>query len=379
MHKVGLFFSLLILATFSVCAQSAVCEQKHCVAVVDAGSTGSRVHIYAYDLDSNNAPIGINELWSKKIKPGLATLEPTPEVINGYLGSLFSNTPEKNIPVYFYATAGMRLLPQPKQQLYYQGVEAWFATQSEWQLAASKTITGKDEGIFGWLAINYQSGALNDPNSTLAGTMDMGGASVQVAFPVKNKAQIDPNDVISIDIAGRHIDLFVHSFLGLGQTLLSQQFLDNEHCYANDYLLPSGLKAKGDAQLCRQDINTLINSVHQVNRVVPPALESNTPDTWYAIGALASIADDKLFVFENKQLTVANLIEQADNNVCHQSWDALFSQHSNNDYLPGYCLAPSYFYSLIVDGYGIQPQQTINYLPSGPGSDWTMGVVLHQP
>jgi hypothetical protein len=379
MNKLCSLVSYLLLATFSVCAESAVCQQKNCIAVVDAGSTGSRVHIYAYDLDSNNAPIAINELWSKKIKPGFATLEPTQDVINAYLGNLFLNAPEQNVPVYFYATAGMRLLPQPKQQLYYQNVEKWFATHAEWPLVTSKTITGTEEGIFGWLAINYQLGAFNDPTGALAGSMDMGGASVQVAFPVKNSGQINPNDLVSIDIAGRHIDLFVKSFLGLGQTLLSQQFLDNEHCYPSDYLLPSGLKAKGDAQLCKQDIKKLINNVHQVNQVVKPAINQNTPSAWYVIGGLASMADDKPFVFQNKQLTTADLLQQADNNVCHQSWNTLYAQYPNNDYLSIYCLAPSYYSALLVDGYGIKPQQPINYIASGPGSDWTVGVVLHHP
>lgn len=51
----------------------------------------------------------------KKIKPGIATIEANQATMDAYLTTLFSGAPEENLEVYFYATAGMRLLPQPKQ------------------------------------------------------------------------------------------------------------------------------------------------------------------------------------------------------------------------------------------------------------------------
>ena len=361
----------------NVSAENAVCQQRHCLAVVDAGSSGSRLHIYAFDLDGNNNPIQIDELWSKKIRPGLATLESKPEKIDTYLNDLFAGAPEQNMAVYFYATAGMRLLSQPKQQLYYQAIQQWFAAQTQWQLAESRTITGREEGVFAWLAINYQLGGLYSRDKPLVSVMDMGGASVQVAFPVQSVEKIDQLDLVNMDISGRHFVLFVHSFLGLGQTVLSHQFLDSEHCFALGYLLPSGISANGDSLACQRDISKLINTVHEVNRIVQPAMASNTANSWYAIGGVASIAADKPFSFENKQFTNQYMLEQADSKICHQQWQDLYAQYPNNEYLYGYCLFPAYYYALMVDGYGIKPEQPINYMAPGQGDDWSLGVVLH--
>lgn len=45
------------------------CERHHCTAIVDAGSSGSRIHLYSYDLDEQANPIRINNVYSKKSNP----------------------------------------------------------------------------------------------------------------------------------------------------------------------------------------------------------------------------------------------------------------------------------------------------------------------
>ncbi len=202
-----------IFTSFSASARDINCQQHQCLAIVDAGSTGSRLHIYAYDRDKTNSPIHITELWSKKISPGFATLEPNQTEVAAYLTQLFSESPIKNIPVYFYATAGMRLLPQGKQQRLYVFLQNWFNEQPQWQLLTAKTITGTEEGLFGWLATAYLLGEFSSTKKTSLGVMDMGGASVQVIFPVQKKQEINSNDLYSLNLYGRHITLFISVML----------------------------------------------------------------------------------------------------------------------------------------------------------------------
>lgn len=375
---------LLLVCMFVVVhvnADNGMCKDRHCIAVVDAGSTGSRLHIYAYDTDSNHTPIQIKELWSKKIKPGIASIEAKPDVINNYLNDLFINVPESNMPVYFYATAGMRLLPHPKQEAHFKAIRRWFAAQQQWQLVNAKTITGEEEGLLGWLAVNYQLGTLhaNAPDAPLVAVMDMGGASVQVVLPLESNEQEDNKNRLSVDIYGQHIVLFVHSFLGLGQTLLSEQFLNTASCFPNGYLLPSGLVGKGEARACEHEITKLVNKVHAVNRIIQPIVLKNPSKSWYVIGGLGSMVQDKPFTFDGNKFTGQALMEQADIEVCHRQWQDLYSQYPTNDFLYGYCMFPAYYYALMVDGYGLKPEQPINYMPAEKqGSDWSLGVVLHQ-
>jgi hypothetical protein len=365
-----------VAATGSV--ESGTCQQQHCLAVVDAGSSGSRLHLFAYDRDESHQPINIHELWSKKVTPGFANLELTQSTVDAYLSHLFSDAPEQNIPVYFYATAGMRLLSQPKQKQYYHALQQWFDSQKQWPLIEAKTITGKEEGVFGWLAVNYQLGYFDDPERLPVGVMDMGGASVQISSLVQTIDNIDLQDLMSVDVSGRHLLLFVHSFLGLGQQAVSQQFLNEASCFSEGYPLPSGLAGAGDAALCRQKIATLVHHVHEVEQHIPQDMIEKTPN-WYAIGGVASMADDPLFLFDSQQFTNQSLLHQADHAVCQQSWDNLSEQYPSHDYLYGYCLSSAYYYALMVDGYGFDPAQPIHLMIPGQNADWSLGVVLQQP
>ncbi|WP_058442217.1 multidrug DMT transporter permease [Legionella brunensis] len=377
MRALAFVVSLIaVLITFSANAATN-CQQHQCLVVVDAGSTGSRIHIYSYDLDNTKSPINIAEVWSKKIKPGFATIEPNAATIDAYLTTLFSGAPESNLPVYFYATAGMRLLPQPKQQQFYSILQQWFANQSGWQLQKAKTITGTEEGLFGWLSVNYQLGVLSSSEQDLAGVMDMGGASVQIIFPVQKTEGINSQDIRQFDLYGRHLTLFIHSFLGLGQTEVAHQFLDDSTCFANNYELPTGEFAAGDAYSCESDVSSLMNAVHKVNHVVQPAIAANQVNNWYAIGGMSELAKSKPFQFQN-EFTNQDLLEQGDSQVCRQQWSTLAAQYPGNDYLYGFCLFPSYYYALMVDGYGLQPQQTVHLMAANQNTDWTIGVVLTQ-
>lgn len=377
--SIYLFAFLALFTSFSVNAANDDCLQHQCMAVMDAGSTGTRLHIFSYDFDKSKTPINIKELWAKKVKPGLATLEPTPAAMDYYLSTLFVDAPTVKMPAYFYATAGMRLLSQPKQRQLYDLVEKWFAKRPEWELKSAKTITGAEEGLYAWLVVNNQLGRLNSDDKGSVGVMDMGGASVQIVFPVEKTEGINNSDLVEIDLYGRHQKLFIHSFLGLGQTEVAHQYLDVASCFSNNYQLTDGLAAAGNANLCENEISHLINEVHRVSPLVQPVLTQNPVNNWYVLGGMAELAITKPFQFlDKRQFTNELLLDQANSLVCQQQWPNLIAQFPTNEYLYGYCLFPSYYYALMVEGYGIQAKQPINYLTSNQGGDWPLGVVLQQ-
>lgn len=353
------------------------CVQHHCVAIVDAGSSGSRLHIYTYDEDAKHAPIHITEQWSKKIRPGFALVEARSNEVANYLNQLFSNAPVNNLPVYFYATGGMRMLPQPKQQQLYGLLNNWFSNQTQWRLIKAKTITGTEEGLYGWAAVNYQLGRLNDTQKDLVGIMDMGGASVQIAFPLPESLPINTSDVISFEQYGRRFNIFVHSFLGLGQAEVEHQFLDAPQCFANNYPMPDGTFAAGNGNQCKDEVADLINAVHGVHKTISPFLQQTPSLQWYALGGLVYTARSTPFNFQEGQFTSTDLLEKGEQ-VCQKPWSDLTSQYPNEEYLYGYCLFSAYYYALMVNGYGIDAQQNLNYLTGNAEGDWTLGAVLLQ-
>lgn len=375
------FYSVILLFFVSICpsvAQNNVCETQPCIAIVDAGSTGSRLHIYAYDLDESNSPVHVKEVWNKKIKPGFATIEANTATIDSYLTILFAGAPAHAIPTYFYATAGMRLLPKMKQKKYYDELNDWFSQHADWPLKEAKTITGNEEGLYDWLSVNYHLGTLTSSSSKPVGVMDMGGASVQIAFPIAETSTLEERSQIKIDLYGQHYTIYVHSFLGLGQTEMSHQFLNSSSCFANHYPLPDGGEGVGNAFSCAQEVSSLMNHVHGVNTLVQPLLATNPIESWYSIGGIANLADSQLFHFEQSQFTNHELIQQADSQICQQQWDTLNNQFPNDDYVYQYCLFSAYYYALMVNSYGLLPEQKINYIPPEQNIDWTIGVVLYK-
>lgn len=378
MARILLFISCLFLITTTAVAKNP-CQEHQCIAVIDAGSTGSRLHIFSYDQDPTNTPINIVEIWSKKIRPGFSTLETNQSTIDSYMTTLFTGAPAQQIPVYFYATAGMRLVPQAKQKIYYQNLKNWFGQNTNWQLMNAKTITGDDEALYDWLAVNYHLNTLKSDSTQPVGVLDIGGASTQIAFPLaKNESGQIKGKVIELTLYGQHHTLFVHSFLGLGQNEMAHQLLASPSCFADNYPLPDGETGKGEASECVQEIELLINGVHKANRIIQPMLTNNPIQNWYAIGGIANIAESKPFQFPTGQLTTQEFLQQANEQACHQSWDGLSEQYPDNEYLDSYCLLPAFYYALMVHGYGFAPTQTVNYVPSSDNLDWTWGVVLHQ-
>lgn len=371
--KYALFLFLCFCSSLGLSASND-CENNTCVGIIDVGSTGSRLHIYHFQFDKTHTPIDITEIGSKNIKPGFASIKNDQESVNAYLNSLFTDIHYQDIPVYFYATAGMRLLPQSKQKSYYQAVHNWFAGHPQWKLAAAKTISGNEEALFGWLAVNYHLGTLQNDNPV--GMLDIGGASVQIAFEVKN-----PNPSIakfnSFTLYDKNYTVFTQSFLGLGQNEMTHQLLDSSVCFANQYPLPDGQSGNGNAFECEADIARLINSVHKTNMIVQPILAVNPVNTWYAIGGISYLAESKPFQFSEHMLSNNEFLNQANNLACQSSWDDLTRQYPNNDYIDTYCLLPSFYYALMVDGYGLSANEKIHVVPSKENLDWTLGVVLH--
>ncbi|MBI2786668.1 MAG: multidrug DMT transporter permease [Legionella longbeachae] len=369
--------SYLFIALTDVHAAPTSCSENQCIAVIDAGSTGSRLHVFAYDLDETNTATHIKEIWSKKITPGLATIQVNQSTIDTYLTTLFSEAPQQPMPVYFYATAGMRLLPQNKQKIYYQAVQNWFNQQSDWQLAEAKTISGNDEALYDWLAVNYHLDTFKSSSKEPIGVMDIGGASVQIVFPIEKNTNPDSNSQVELDLYGRHISLFVHSFLGIGQNEMTHQLLDNNSCFPDGYVLPDGNLAHGDASLCKEEVSVLINQVHKVKQEIQPIIAANHISSWYAIGGIAYLVDSKPFQFQDNQISNQDLLQQANSLICHQQWKDLGAEFPDDESIETFCLLPAFYYALMVEGYGISANQPVNYVPAAKNVDWSIGVVLY--
>lgn len=369
---------LLLTLVFSPFAFSAPvnCPDNRCVAVVNAGNSGSRLYIYHYDMDDAHTPVNIQNIYSKRVEPGIASIPLQKRAVSEHLTALFADVSYTDMPVYFYATSGMRMLNFARQIAYYAKVTHWFSKHPELKLVTAKTLTSKDEALYGWLAVNYELGTLSSSNKPLVAVVDSGSASVQVTYPIANTQHVHPDDYTKVNIYGRSVALFTHGFLGLGQDEIRSQYLDWSACFPKHYPLPNGSSGAGNFGQCEKVIKPLINEVHQVSYTVQPGLVDNPNQQWYIIGGISAMLQEKPYTFEN-HFTADALAERSHSQVCQQDWAVLGTLYPESKHMFARCFNAAYFHALLTEGLGVNAQQPIRYISNKTSTnDWTLGVVL---
>ncbi|CEQ40157.1 SPOSA6832_01758, partial [Sporobolomyces salmonicolor] len=222
--------------------------------MIDAGSTGSRLHLYTFS-HCDPDPAALPKLESEGFfttKPGLSWYAGKPreaaESLRGLMEHALEGVPEKErgcTPIAVKATAGLRLLGQKQSEEILDEVERWLT--QEWPFSVVKNgvvvMEGRDEGVYAWITINFvralglsfaylmdltlvrlQLLGLIGPNQPAdagsAAIMDLGGASTQIVFePIfdPSSSQLAPGDhVYELDFAGSDHVLYQHSHLGYG-------------------------------------------------------------------------------------------------------------------------------------------------------------------
>ncbi|XP_018428530.1 PREDICTED: ectonucleoside triphosphate diphosphohydrolase 6 [Nanorana parkeri] len=192
----------------------------------DAGSTGTRVHVYKFSRTSSGVPNLDHETF-KAIKPGLSAYADEPEKcavgIKELLDIAMKEIPDdlwSSTPLVLKATAGLRLLPGEKAQKLLDMVRDIFKSSPFLVGKDSVSImNGTDEGIFAWITVNFLTGSLTNPSAILAGMLDLGGGSTQITFYPYDKSTFPsapPGFITTFELFNRTYHLYSHSYLGLG-------------------------------------------------------------------------------------------------------------------------------------------------------------------
>ncbi|KAF8205603.1 nucleoside phosphatase family-domain-containing protein [Mycena galopus ATCC 62051] len=235
---------------------------RHFGIVIDAGSSGSRLQIYSWK-DPRNIAVEKGsvlskslpkvekgaregEAWMTKVEPGISSYGDTPEDIPKHLQPLLEHA--RNLippslapttPLFLLATAGMRLLPPEKQASVLQATCTFLVTHSHFKIdeasdagpcgSSVRIITGEEEGLFGWIAVNYlMDGFLQ--SQTTYGFLDMGGASTQIAFEPQAANVDDQMSLIDVRLrllSGEeiHHKVFVTTWLGYGTNQARERYV----------------------------------------------------------------------------------------------------------------------------------------------------------
>ncbi|XP_031434979.1 ectonucleoside triphosphate diphosphohydrolase 6 [Clupea harengus] len=191
----------------------------------DAGSTGTRIHVFKFLLQRNESPKLAHETF-KAIKPGLSAYADDPdgcaEGILTLLDVAKDGVPAlqwKSTPLVLKATAGLRLLPGEKANHLLNKVKEIFKASPFLFVEEGVSIMdGTDEGVSAWITINFLIGGLHTADTPTVGMLDLGGGSTQITFSPKDEItiQTSPDDITSFQMFNLTYTLYSHSYLGLG-------------------------------------------------------------------------------------------------------------------------------------------------------------------
>ncbi|GBE83242.1 Probable guanosine-diphosphatase [Sparassis crispa] len=201
--------------------------------MIDAGSTGSRIHIYKFN-NCGASPTYEYEVF-KMTQPGLSAFAGRPadaaQSLDVLLDEAVRVVPEalrSCTPVAVKATAGLRLLGSEESAAILAAVRSHLHEKYPFSFQDADGVVimdGKDEGVYAWITANYLLNTIR--GDSLAGTpsyavLDLGGASTQIVFePAFDSAKPDSTleageHKYDLAFGGKTHVLYQHSYLGYG-------------------------------------------------------------------------------------------------------------------------------------------------------------------
>ena len=382
------------------------------VILIDAGSTGSRIHVHSYVwLDGEPLP-NISASVNDKIKPGLSDCAgkaaEAAEPVRLLLEKARSVVPEDKraaTPIHLQATAGLRSISDRDAADILSVVRASLrASEFQFEDSWALIISGEQEGINGWLATNYLLGAF-DPSSAAEahGVVEMGGASMQITFALSNPSPVDKPLLTQLTVNERLYFLYTHSYLSYGlqaaQALWKRMVVDEIEQYGNP-CYPKGyrLTSRGDFDNC----------IALMDRVV--AKSAKCDYEWCGLVGVYQprITDEPFLAIENffytskffqggeeqttegEVVTSGNLLvpllKAKGREYCDDDWATIKADHAraladkkeDEASLSYYCFAAAYEAAVLETGLGfterskIRAARTVNK----KSIDWELGAAL---
>jgi Golgi nucleoside diphosphatase len=194
--------------------------------VFDAGSSGTRVHVYSWRIGGGGPKDSFDLIEDDiiKIKPGLSAFKEEPSMAGASLRPLLEHAKTRvpagevaTTPVFLMATAGLRLVGDGPKDAILSSVcdelsASGFLFRREWV----SLLGGQDEGLYGWVTVNYLMEALYPPAlKPSVGIIDLGGGSVQIVYETPAHV-VATSEAQILTFGSRAHPLYVKSHLGYG-------------------------------------------------------------------------------------------------------------------------------------------------------------------
>lgn len=208
--------------------------------MIDAGSTGSRIHVYRFNNCGPTPELEEETFEQTPKKEGGSGLSSYREDAAGAAKSLdilmdvaLEKVPDGHkscTPVVVKATAGLRKLGPELSEKILKAVRTRLETVYPFPVVSEEkggveVMDGKDEGVYAWITANYLLGKIGGPDDTpTAAVFDLGGGSTQIVFEPNFKTKgggmpeqlAEGDHKYELSFGGRDFTLYQHSYLGYG-------------------------------------------------------------------------------------------------------------------------------------------------------------------
>ncbi|XAR69553.1 Apyrase [Bertholletia excelsa] len=413
---VVMLFSMAVISS----AASSSTESSYAV-IFDAGSSGSRVHVFRFDPQLSLLSIGSDLELFAQTKPGLSSYADDPQAAADSLLPLLKKAENvvpkiqrANTPVKVGATAGLRLLEGNASAEIIEAVRDLLKEKSTLKYKADwvKVLDGSEEGSYMWVTINYLLGNLGKKYSNTVGIIDLGGGSVQKAFAISKMAAAkapkisggNGSYVTKMYLKGTNYYLYVHSYLNYGLLAARAQILKvmNRHnpCILGGY---HGYYNYSGASY-HVSASPMGSSMRKCRRLAIKVLNVDAPcvykkctfggiwnggegqRTLYVASFFFDRAAQTGFINSNVSAVKVRPINFANEakRACGTKLEDANSTYPlvNEDDLPYICMDLVYQYTLLVDGFGLDPRREITlvkkmkYQNSIVEAAWPLGSTI---
>ncbi|XP_042455727.1 probable apyrase 2 [Zingiber officinale] len=392
--------------------------------IFDAGSSGSRVHVFCFDKNLDLLHIEKKLELFEHIKPGLSAYANDPQQAADSLIPLLEKAesviPEglrHKTPVRVGATAGLRALGDEASEQILQAVRELLQHKSslKFQSDGVTVLDGTQEGAYQWVTINYLSGRLGKSYADTVGVVDLGGGSVQMAYAIseedaKRAPKVSDGEdsyVQKLFLKGSHYYLYVHSYLHYGLLAARAEILkisgdvsncilggyDGSYKYGDETYKASASPSGASYSKCKDDAVKAL-------RVGEPAcanMKCTFRGIWNGGGGdgqknlfVASFFFDRAseagFIDSNNPVAKVKPaeFEEAAKRACQLSIEDAKAAYPRvaTDNLPYLCMDLVYQYALLVDGFDVDPNLYITLVKQVPYGDsfveaaWPLGSAI---
>mmetsp|Transcript_4343 Transcript_4343/g.5352 ORF Transcript_4343/g.5352 Transcript_4343/m.5352 type:complete len:540 (-) Transcript_4343:23-1642(-) len=400
--------------------------------MVDLGSSGSRVSIFEWKDGElvQSAPQNGPPYWYMKQNPGVSSyivpdeaaesLIPLLDYAEEKLNCVNANFEET--PIFLFATAGLRLLPEVQSNAILNSIRALVKSDYSFQFEDNwaAILTGTEEAIYDWLTVQ-QIGLIHvDDESTSAfkksitqllgdtptvGIIDMGGGSVEVTFdPLGNYGNApDLSTLQNVTFNDEMYNVYGYSYLYYGHNearkRVEQILIDNGEDFEaanpcsllghnNTVTAEDGrdwlLYGTGNYALCAELARSLFDK--DCGDWNPCSFDETyqPPTTELPFVALDGLARVTNFFLLDDQPELSEIENSADT-FCGTPYDEALNEYGDNPVdtltLSAYCWEGVYAYTFLTKGLNFPSDSNqIHFVDQyfGVEVSWTLGAMVDQ-